>query len=69
MGDQIREFFFITTDPIGIDHIHAVRFVKPSSVTRLSPTEMCIFDSALSIFGKNTEMYKYKYKLYRAVPT
>lgn len=50
--DQIREFFTVT-GPNGIDHIDGVGFVTPNSVTRLSPTQMYIFDSVLSIFGKD----------------
>jgi ABC-type multidrug transport system fused ATPase/permease subunit len=49
---QIREFFMIK-GPNGIDHLDAVGFVVQSSLGRLTPTQKYIFDSILSIFGKD----------------
>ncbi|XP_072331283.1 uncharacterized protein [Scyliorhinus torazame] len=48
--DQIREFF---TSPEGVDHIDAVCFVAQASLARLTQTQKYIFDSILSIFGKD----------------
>uniref|UniRef100_A0A1I8J4Q8 Fibronectin type-III domain-containing protein n=1 Tax=Macrostomum lignano TaxID=282301 RepID=A0A1I8J4Q8_9PLAT len=48
--DRIREFF---SSPGGIDHLDAVGFVVPSSVARLTPTQRYVFDSILSLFGKD----------------
>lgn len=47
---QIHEFF---TQPRGIDHIDAVCFVVQASLARLTHTQKYIFDSILSIFGKD----------------
>jgi hypothetical protein len=49
---QIREFFMIK-GPNGIDHLDAIGFVVQSSLGRLTPTQKYIFDSILSIFGKD----------------
>ncbi|XP_055486165.1 uncharacterized protein LOC129693345 [Leucoraja erinacea] len=48
--EQIREFF---TSPQGIDQIDAVCFVVQASSARLTPTQKYVFDSILSIFGKD----------------
>ncbi|XP_060707094.1 uncharacterized protein LOC132832899 [Hemiscyllium ocellatum] len=48
--DQIREFF---SSPYGVDQIDAVCFVAQASLARLTPTQKYIFDSILSIFGKD----------------
>ncbi|XP_059827173.1 uncharacterized protein LOC132394782 [Hypanus sabinus] len=48
--EQIREFF---TSPGGVDQIDAVCFVAQSSLARLTQTQKYIFDSILSIFGKD----------------
>ncbi|PAA84769.1 hypothetical protein BOX15_Mlig027469g1, partial [Macrostomum lignano] len=48
--DRIRAFF---SAPGGIDHLDAVGFVVPSSVSRLTPTQRYVFDSILSLFGRD----------------
>ncbi|XP_051899674.1 uncharacterized protein LOC127585958 [Pristis pectinata] len=48
--DHIREFF---TSPQGVDQIDAVCFVVQASLARLTHTQKYIFDSILSIFGKD----------------
>ncbi|RXN27904.1 Stonustoxin subunit alpha [Labeo rohita] len=47
---QIQEFF---SAPGGIDRIDAVCFVVQASLARLTHTQKYIFDSILSIFGKD----------------
>ncbi|KAK2917078.1 hypothetical protein Q8A67_001452 [Cirrhinus molitorella] len=47
---QIQEFF---SAPGGIDRIDAVCFVVQASLARLTHTQRYIFDSILSIFGKD----------------
>ncbi|KAA0725503.1 hypothetical protein E1301_Tti010335 [Triplophysa tibetana] len=47
---QIHEFF---SQPGGIDHIDAVCFVVQASLARLTHTQKYVFDSILSIFGKD----------------
>ncbi|KAL1279162.1 hypothetical protein QQF64_025835 [Cirrhinus molitorella] len=47
---QIQEFF---SAPGGIDHIDAVCFVVQASLARLTHTQKYVFDSILSIFGKD----------------
>ncbi|XP_067865197.1 uncharacterized protein [Heterodontus francisci] len=48
--DQIREFF---TSPDGINQIDAVCFVTQASSARLTHSQKYVFDSILSIFGKD----------------
>ncbi|KAK1784781.1 hypothetical protein P4O66_003452 [Electrophorus voltai] len=48
--EQIKNFL---CNPLGIQHIDAVCFVIQASLARLSPTQKYIFDSVLSIFGKD----------------
>ncbi|XP_055486956.1 uncharacterized protein LOC129694263 [Leucoraja erinacea] len=48
--EQIREFF---TSPQGVDQIDAVCFVVQASSARLTQTQKYVFDSILSIFGKD----------------
>ncbi|XP_062910819.1 uncharacterized protein LOC134349826 isoform X2 [Mobula hypostoma] len=48
--DNIREFF---TSPQGIDQIDAMCFVAQASLARLTQTQKYVFDSILSIFGKD----------------
>ncbi|XDV26140.1 hypothetical protein PO909_029918 [Leuciscus waleckii] len=47
---QIQEFFSASG---GIDRIDAVCFVVQASLARLTPTQKYVFDSILSIFGKD----------------
>ena len=47
---QIKEFF---ESKEGVDTLHAVGFVAQSSLPRLTPTQRYIFDSILSLFGKD----------------
>ncbi|XP_039547567.1 uncharacterized protein LOC120493142 isoform X2 [Pimephales promelas] len=47
---QIQEFF---SNSGGIDRIHAVCFVVQASLARLTHTQKYVFDSILSIFGKD----------------
>ena len=49
---QIRDFFTTKTE-YGIDHIDAVGFVIQSSLARLTPTQRYVFNSILSLFGKD----------------
>ncbi|XP_032872054.1 uncharacterized protein LOC116969295 [Amblyraja radiata] len=48
--DHIRKFF---TSPQGVDQIDAVCFIVQASLARLTPTQKYVFDSILSIFGKD----------------
>lgn len=50
--EQIKEFFSISP-PEGIDHLDGIGFVAQSSQSRLTKTQEYIFDSILSIFGKD----------------
>ncbi|XP_072115068.1 uncharacterized protein [Mobula birostris] len=50
--ENIREFF---TSPQGVDQIDAVCFVVQASLARLTHTQKYIFDSILSVFGKDIE--------------
>ncbi|XP_064106886.1 uncharacterized protein LOC135215862 [Macrobrachium nipponense] len=50
--EQIRKFFIIR-DVGGVDKIDAVGFVVQSSLPRLTPTQIYIFDQILSLFGKD----------------
>ncbi|XP_053098196.1 uncharacterized protein LOC117599787 [Pangasianodon hypophthalmus] len=47
---QLKSFL---CSPLGIDHIDAVCFVVQASLARLSANQRYIFDSILSIFGKD----------------
>ena len=47
---QIRQLFM---NAAGIDQLDAIGFVTQSSLGRLTPTQQYIFDSILSIFGKD----------------
>uniref|UniRef100_A0A671NMQ8 AIG1-type G domain-containing protein n=1 Tax=Sinocyclocheilus anshuiensis TaxID=1608454 RepID=A0A671NMQ8_9TELE len=48
--EQIKSFL---CSPLGIDHIDAICFVVQASLARLSANQRYIFDSVLSIFGKD----------------
>ncbi|KAI2667888.1 Stonustoxin subunit alpha [Labeo rohita] len=48
--EQIKSFL---CSPLGIDHIDAICFVVQASLARLSANQKYIFDSVLSIFGKD----------------
>ncbi|MGH0174015.1 UNVERIFIED_CONTAM: hypothetical protein FKN15_011400 [Acipenser sinensis] len=50
--EKIREFL---SSPNGIDSIDAVCFVVQAALARLPPTQRYIFDSILSMFGKDIE--------------
>ncbi|MGH0184115.1 UNVERIFIED_CONTAM: hypothetical protein FKN15_013970 [Acipenser sinensis] len=50
--EKIRELF---SSPDGIDSIDAVCFVVQAALARLTPTQKYIFDSILSMFGKDIQ--------------
>lgn len=50
--EQIKKFFTIPL-PEGIDHLDGIGFVIDASQARLTPTKKYIFDSILSIFGRD----------------
>ena len=50
--EQMRKFFTIPL-PEGIDHLDGIGFVIDASQARLTPTQKYIFDSILSIFGRD----------------
>ena len=52
IATQVKELFSIKGSD-GVDQIHAIGFVTQSSLVRLTPTQRYIFDSILSIFGKD----------------
>uniref|UniRef100_A0AAZ3R548 Fibronectin type-III domain-containing protein n=1 Tax=Oncorhynchus tshawytscha TaxID=74940 RepID=A0AAZ3R548_ONCTS len=47
---KVKDFL---CNPLGINHIDAVCFVVQAPLVRLSPSQRYIFDSILSIFGKD----------------
>ena len=49
---QLKEFFSIGGQN-GISHLDGIGFVTQSALARLTPTQQYIFDSILSIFGKD----------------
>ena len=51
-ADQIKELLS-TAPPSGIDHLDGVGFVTQASMARLTPGQEYIFDSILSMFGKD----------------
>ncbi|KAK2822860.1 hypothetical protein Q5P01_022925 [Channa striata] len=48
--DQLRNLF---TAELGVSEIDAVCFVAQAALARLTPTQKYVFDSVLSIFGKD----------------
>ena len=50
---QIKDFFSLSPPEGGVDHLDAIGFVTQAALARLTPTQRYIFDSILSIFGKN----------------
>ena len=50
--NQIKDFFSIKP-PNGIDVLHGIGFVAQASLARLSHSQMYIFDSILSIYGRD----------------
>ena len=50
---QIKDFFSLSPSEGGVDHLDAIGFVAQASLARLTPTQRYIFDSILSVFGKN----------------
>ena len=50
--EQIKEFFSLRGQN-GISHLDGIGFVTQSALARLTPTQQYIFDSILSIFGKD----------------
>lgn len=51
---QVKDLFSVRGNN-GIDQIHAIGFVAQSSLVRLTPTQRYVFDSILSIFGKDVQ--------------
>ena len=49
---QIKELFSIQGDE-GIDQLHGIGFVTQAPLARLTPTQRYVFDSILSVFGKD----------------
>ena len=49
---QIKEFFSMRGDK-GIDQLHGIGFVTQATQTRLTPKQRYVFDSILSVFGKD----------------
>ena len=47
---QLQNLF---SDPLGVSEIDAICFVVQASLARLTPTQKYVFDSVLSIFGKD----------------
>ena len=53
MISQIRDFLSLSPSEGGVDCLHAIGFVMQASLTRLTQTQWHIFDSILSVFGKD----------------
>ncbi|CAG0904061.1 unnamed protein product, partial [Darwinula stevensoni] len=54
LKNQIREFFS-NGGNIGVDQLDGICFVVQASLARLTPTQKYIFDSILSVFGRDVE--------------
>jgi GTPase SAR1 family protein len=52
--DQINAFFLVPP-PGGITHLHGIGFVVKASDNRLTPMQLYVFNSILSIFGRNVK--------------
>ena len=52
IADQIKDFFSIRP-PNGVDVLHGIGFVAQASLARLSHSQKYIFDSILSIYGRD----------------
>ena len=52
---QLIKQFFSACDRFGIDHLDAIGFATQAALVRLTPTQRYVFDSILSIFGKDVE--------------
>ena len=52
IADQIKDFFSVRP-PKGIDVLHGIGFVAQASLARLPPSQQYIFDSILSIIGRD----------------
>ena len=52
IADQIKNFFSVRP-PKGIDILHGIGFVAQASLARLSPSQKYIFDSILSMYGRD----------------
>ena len=50
---QIKELFSISPSEQGITLIHGIGFVTQASLARLTPPQRYVFDSILSIFGRD----------------
>ncbi len=50
---QIKEFFSISCDVGGIDHLDGIGFVTRASQARLTHTQRYVFDAILAIFGND----------------
>ena len=50
---QIKDFFSLSPFEGGVDHLDAIGFVAQASLARLTLTQCYIFNSILSLFGKN----------------
>ena len=50
--EQIKELFSIAGDE-GIDQLHGIGFVTQAPLARLTPTQRYVFDTILSVFGRD----------------
>ncbi|CAG0896306.1 unnamed protein product [Darwinula stevensoni] len=54
LRDQIREFFS-NVGNVGVDQLHGIGFVVPATMAKLSETQRYLFDSMMSVFGRDME--------------
>ena len=52
ISDQLRAFF-TSSKQTGIDHVDAIGFVVQASLPRLTTSQQYVFDSILTLFGKD----------------